>query len=390
MDVREEALKLHKDNHGKIKVESKVPVNDAHDLVLAYTPGVAEPCKEIAKDPSLAYEYTNKGNMIAVVTDGSAVLGLGNIGALAGMPVMEGKAVLFKEFGNVDAFPVCLSSQDPEEIIKAVKMMAPSFGGINLEDIAAPNCFEIEKRLSEELDIPVFHDDQHGTAIIVLACVLNALKLVGKKIEDIKIVMSGAGAAGIAICNLLMDAGAKNVILCNRRGVIDPADEKLDEARRKVAEYTNPNKEKGSLAEAMVGADLFIGVSGPGIVTAEMVSKMNKDSIVLAMANPVPEIYPEEAKKGGARVIGTGRSDFPNQVNNVLVFPGLFRGALDVRASQINTEMKLAAAYAIASLVTDEELTEEYVIPKAFDRRVGALVAEKVAEAAKKTGVARI
>lgn len=390
MDVREEALKLHKDNHGKIKVESKVPVNDAHDLVLAYTPGVAEPCKEIAKDPSLAYEYTNKGNMIAVVTDGSAVLGLGNIGALAGMPVMEGKAVLFKEFGNVDAFPVCLSSQDPEEIIKAVKMMAPSFGGINLEDIAAPNCFEIEKRLSEELDIPVFHDDQHGTAIIVLACVLNALKLVGKKIEDIKIVMSGAGAAGIAICNLLMDAGAKNVILCNRRGVIDPADEKLDEARRKVAEYTNPNKEKGSLAEAMVGADLFIGVSGPGIVTAEMVSKMNKDSIVLAMANPVPEIYPEEAKKGGARVIGTGRSDFPNQVNNVLVFPGLFRGALDVRASQINTEMKLAAAYAIASLVTDEELTEEYVIPKAFDRRVGALVAEKVAEAAKNTGVARI
>ena len=388
-NVREEALKLHKDNQGKIEVVSKVAVNDGYDLSLAYTPGVAEPCKEIEKEPHKAYEYTNKGNMIAVVTDGSAVLGLGNIGALAGMPVMEGKAVLFKEFGNVDAFPICISSQDPEEIIQTVKLISPSFGGINLEDIAAPACFEIERRLTEELDIPVFHDDQHGTAVVVLAAVLNALKLVKKDISNIKVAISGAGAAGIAIANLLIEAGAKNILLCNRNGILDPSDEKLDEERRNVAEYTNPNKEKGSLTDAMKNADVFIGVSGPGIVSVDMVSGMNKDAIVLAMANPVPEIYPEEALEGGARVVGTGRRDFPNQVNNVLVFPGLFRGALDVEASVINTEMKLAAAYAIAELIDESELNEEYILPKAFDKRVGESVANRVAEAARKSGVAR-
>lgn len=388
-NVREEALKLHRDNQGKIEVVSKVAVKDGYDLSLAYTPGVAEPCKEIQAEPHKAYEYTNKGNMIAVVTDGSAVLGLGNIGALAGMPVMEGKAVLFKEFGNVDAFPICISSQDPEEIIQTVKLISPSFGGINLEDIAAPACFEIERRLTEELDIPVFHDDQHGTAVVVLAAVLNALKLVKKDIGNVKVAISGAGAAGIAIANLLIEAGAKNILLCNRNGILDPADDKLDDERKNVAEYTNPNKEKGSLTDAMKNADVFIGVSGPGIVDVDMVKGMNEDAIVLAMANPVPEIYPEEALEGGARVVGTGRSDFPNQVNNVLVFPGLFRGALDVEASVINTEMKLAAAYAIAELIDESELSEEYILPKAFDKRVGESVANRVAEAAKKSGVAR-
>lgn len=385
MSVREEALKLHEEHQGKIEVISKVPVNDGYDLSLAYTPGVAEPCKEIFENPDNVYKYTNKGNMIAVVTDGTAVLGLGNIGSRAGMPVMEGKAVLFKEFGNVDAFPICLESQETEDIIFAIKQIAPSFGGINLEDIAAPKCFEIEKRLIEELDIPVFHDDQHGTAIVVLAAVINALKIVDKNLAVIKIVMSGAGAAGIAIANLLMDAGATNVILCNRKGVIDPDDETLDDGRRLVASNTNPSKIRGSLADAMVDADLFIGVSGPGLVNEHMVSTMAKDAIVLAMANPVPEIFPEEAKKGGARIVGTGRSDFPNQVNNVLVFPGIFRGALDARARIISNEMKLAAAFAIAGMVKDDELNEDFILPKATDKRVGPIVAKQVMEAAKNT-----
>ncbi len=390
MNVREEALKLHKDNKGKIEIVSKVAVNDATDLSLAYTPGVAEPCKEIFANPDDVYTYTNKGNMIAVVTDGSAVLGLGNIGSRAGMPVMEGKAVLFKEFANVDAFPICVESQEVDDIVFTVKQIAPSFGGINLEDIAAPNCFEVEKRLIEELDIPVFHDDQHGTAIVVLAAVINALKVVGKKIDEVKIVLNGAGAAGIAISNLLVAAGAKNNIILNSRGILDPDDEKLDPVRKDVAKTTNPEKLKGDLNAAIKGADVFIGVSQGNLLTAEMVSTMNEGSIVLAMANPIPEILPEEAKKGGAAVVGTGRSDFENQVNNVLVFPGLFRGTLDVRSKIINTEMKLAAANAIADMVKPEELNAEYIIPKAFNREVGPSVAKAVAEAAIKTGVNRI
>lgn len=390
MNVREEALKLHKDNKGKIEIVSKVAVNDATDLSLAYTPGVAEPCKEIFANPDDVYTYTNKGNMIAVVTDGSAVLGLGNIGSRAGMPVMEGKAVLFKEFANVDAFPICVESQEVDDIVFTVKQIAPSFGGINLEDIAAPNCFEVEKRLIEELDIPVFHDDQHGTAIVVLAAVINALKVVGKKIDEVKIVLNGAGAAGIAISNLLVAAGAKNNVILNSRGILDPDDEKLDPVRKDVAKTTNPEKLKGDLNAAIKGADVFIGVSQGNLLTAEMVSTMNEGSIVLAMANPIPEILPEEAKKGGAAVVGTGRSDFENQVNNVLVFPGLFRGTLDVRSKIINTEMKLAAANAIADMVKPEELNAEYIIPKAFNREVGPNVAKAVAEAAIKTGVNRI
>lgn len=390
MTLRDEALKLHKDNHGKIEVVSKVKVENAGDLSLAYTPGVAEPCKEIAKDPELVYEYTNKGNMVAVVTDGSAVLGLGNIGSKAGMPVMEGKAILFKEFANVDGFPICLDTQDPEEIIQAVKLIAPSFGGINLEDISAPKCFEVEERLKKELDIPVFHDDQHGTAIVVLAGIINGLKVVGKKLEDVTAVVSGAGAAGIAISKLLLSVGLNDVIILNSKGVIDPDDEKLDPIRREMAKTTNKNKIKGSLAEAMKGTDIFIGVSAPDIVTTEMVKTMNENSIAFAMANPVPEMLPEVAKAGGIRVMGTGRSDFPNQVNNVLAFPGIFRGTFDVRASEINEEMKIAAAYAIANLVTEEELNEEYIIPAAFDERVAPAVAKAVAEAAIKTGVNRI
>jgi len=346
------------------------------DLALAYTPGVAEPCKKIHEDNSLAYKYTNKGNMVAVVTDGSAVLGLGNIGGIAGMPVMEGKSVLFKEFGNVDAFPICLNTQDTEEIISTVKAISPSFGGINLEDIAAPRCFEIEKRLIEELDIPVFHDDQHGTAVIVLSAVINALRIVKKDISDVKIVISGAGAAGIAISNLLTLAGAKNNLILNSRGIIDPDDEKLDEARREIARTTNPNKVKGDLKTAMENADIFIGVSAPGILTKEMVSSMNHDAIVLAMANPVPEIYPDEAKEAGARVVGTGRSDYPNQVNNVLVFPGIFRGALDAKADKITDDMKLSAAYAIAHMV--EQPTEERILPEAFNKDVARNVANAV------------
>lgn len=375
-EIKQKALELHEKNQGKLEVVSKVKVNDAMDLALAYTPGVAEPCKKIHEDNELAYKYTNKGNMVAVVTDGSAVLGLGNIGGIAGMPVMEGKSVLFKEFGNVDAFPICLNTQDTEEIIRTVKAISPSFGGINLEDIAAPRCFEIEKRLIEELDIPVFHDDQHGTAVIVLSAVINALRIVKKDISDVKIVISGAGAAGIAISNLLTLAGAKNNLILNSRGIIDPDDEKLDEARREIARTTNPNKDKGDLTTAMENADIFIGVSAPGILTKEMVSSMNHDSIVLAMANPVPEIYPDEAKEAGARVVGTGRSDYPNQVNNVLVFPGIFRGALDAKADKITDDMKLSAAYAIAHMV--EQPTEERILPEAFNKDVARNVANAV------------
>lgn len=375
-EIKQKALELHEKNQGKLEVVSKVKVNDAMDLALAYTPGVAEPCKKIHEDNELAYKYTNKGNMVAVVTDGSAVLGLGNIGGIAGMPVMEGKSVLFKEFGNVDAFPICLNTQDTEEIISTVKAISPSFGGINLEDIAAPRCFEIEKRLIEELDIPVFHDDQHGTAVIVLSAVINALRIVKKDISDVKIVISGAGAAGIAISNLLTLAGAKNNLILNSRGIIDPDDEKLDESRREIARTTNPNKVKGDLKTAMENADIFIGVSAPGILTKEMVSSMNHDAIVLAMANPVPEIYPDEAKEAGARVVGTGRSDYPNQVNNVLVFPGIFRGALDAKADKITDDMKLSAAYAIAHMV--EQPTEERILPEAFNKDVARNVANAV------------
>lgn len=375
-EIKQKALELHEKNQGKLEVVSKVKVNDAMDLALAYTPGVAEPCKKIHEDNELAYKYTNKGNMVAVVTDGSAVLGLGNIGGIASMPVMEGKSVLFKEFGNVDAFPICLNTQDTEEIISTVKAISPSFGGINLEDIAAPRCFEIEKRLIEELDIPVFHDDQHGTAVIVLSAVINALRIVKKDISDVKIVISGAGAAGIAISNLLTLAGAKNNLILNSRGIIDPDDEKLDEARREIARTTNPNKVKGDLKTAMENADIFIGVSAPGILTKEMVSSMNHDSIVLAMANPVPEIYPDEAKEAGARVVGTGRSDYPNQVNNVLVFPGIFRGALDAKADRITDDMKLSAAYAIAHMV--EQPVEDRILPEAFNKDVARNVANAV------------
>ena len=390
MDLREEALKLHKDNKGKIEVVSKVKVENAKDLSIAYTPGVAEPCKEIHANPELIYDYTNKGNMVAVVTDGSAVLGLGNIGARAGMPVMEGKSVLFKSFADVDAFPICIESQDVETVVQTVKQIAPSFGGINLEDIAAPRCFEIEERLKKELDIPVFHDDQHGTAVIVLAGIINGLKVVGKKIENVTAVVSGAGAAGTAISKLLVSSGIKDVIICNSKGILDKNDEKLDPIRKEMALKTNKTNKKGSLADAMAGADIFIGVSAPNIVTKEMIESMNENSIAFAMANPVPEVLPEVALAGGIRVMGTGRSDFPNQVNNVLAFPGIFRGALDVRAKEINEEMKLAAAHAIAELVTEEELNEEYIIPKAFDKRVAKAVAKAVSEAAIKTGVNRI
>ena len=390
MGLREEALKLHKDNKGKIEVISKVKVENAKDLSLAYTPGVAEPCKEIHANPELIYEYTNKGNMVAVVTDGSAVLGLGNIGARAGMPVMEGKAVLFKSFANVDAFPICIESQDVDIVVQTVKQIAPSFGGINLEDIAAPRCFEIEERLKEELDIPVFHDDQHGTAVVVLAGIINALKAVGKKIENVTAVVSGAGAAGIAISKLLLSSGINDVIICNSRGILDKEDERLDPIRKEMALKTNKTNKKGALSDALKGADIFIGVSAPNIVTKEMIEIMNENSIAFAMANPIPEILPEVALAGKVKVMGTGRSDFPNQINNVLAFPGIFRGALDVRAKEINEEMKLAAAHAIAELVTEEELNEEYIIPKAFDKRVAKAVAKAVSEAAIKTGVNRI
>lgn len=378
MTINEKALQLHEEWKGKLSTEPKAPVKTREDLALAYTPGVAEPCKEIAKNPEKAYVYTMKQNTIAVVSDGSAVLGLGNIGAKAAMPVMEGKAVLFKEFGGVNAVPICLDTQDTEEIIKTVINIAPAFGGINLEDISAPRCFEIETRLKEILDIPVFHDDQHGTAIVVLSGIINALKVVGKKKEDCKIVVNGSGAAGIAITKLLLSYGFKTITLCDSKGIISADNDNLNWIKKEMAEVTNLEHKHGTLADAMVGTDIFIGVSAPGSVTQDMVRSMNKDAIIFAMANPIPEIMPDEAKAAGARIVGTGRSDFPNQVNNVVAFPGIFRGALEGRASQITEEMKLAAALAIAGLVSDEELNEDYVMPEAFDPRVADVVADAV------------
>lgn len=389
--LREDALALHRDNIGKLEVLSKVPVRNSRDLSLAYSPGVAEPCLDIEKDKDLAYVYTNKGNFVAIVSNGTAVLGLGNIGALASLPVMEGKSILFKTFAGVDAFPICLDTEDIEKVIETVKLMEPTFGGINLEDISAPACFEIEERLKKEMNIPVFHDDQHGTAIVVMAGMINALKVVGKSLTSVRVVTNGAGAAGVAIIKLLMSMGVKDVIMCDTKGTIytgRPVG--MNKSKDEIADVTNPQKLIGSLADALVGADVFIGVSAANMVTPEMVKAMAKDSIIFAMANPVPEIMPELAKEAGAKVIGTGRSDFPNQVNNVSAFPGIFRGALDVCASQINEEMKIAAAYAIASLVSDEELTADYVIPKAFDPRVAPAVSAAVAQAAMDSGVARI
>ena len=390
MDVNERALKAHAEWKGKIAYSCKAPVNNADDLTIAYTPGVAAPCLEIAKDVNESYKYTGRGNLVAVITDGTAVLGLGDIGPEAGMPVMEGKCVLFKRFGDVDAIPLCIRSKDVDEIVKTVQLLAGSFGGVNLEDIGAPRCFEIEKRLKETCDIPIFHDDQHGTAIITLAGMLNALKLTGNDINKIKVFTSGAGAAGIAIIKLLISMGLKNVIMTDRTGAIYEGREKLNPIKEEMAAITNRNMEKGTLAEVIKGADVFIGVSAPGTLTAEMVKTMAPNPIIFACANPTPEIFPDEAKAAGAAVVATGRSDFPNQVNNVLAFPGIFRGALDVRASAINEEMKIAAAKAIASLVSDEELSAEYILPAAFDPRVGATVAAAVAQAARDTGVARI
>ena len=378
MTLNEKALKLHEEWNGKLEIKSKSPVNSREDLSLAYTPGVAEPCKVIAQDKEAAYTYTMKANTVAVVSDGSAVLGLGNIGPYAAMPVMEGKAVLFKEFGNVNAIPICLDTQDTEEIIKAVTWMAPGFGGINLEDISAPRCFEIEERLKEILDIPVFHDDQHGTAIVVLAGIINALKVVGKEKEACKVVVNGAGSAGVAITRLLLTYGFKNVILCDKVGMISKTTEGLNWMQEKMAQITNPNQETGTLADALKQADIFVGVSAPGIVTPEMVASMNPDSILFAMANPVPEIMPDLAKQAGARIVGTGRSDFPNQVNNVVAFPGIFKGALEGRATQITEEMKLAAANAIAGLVPDSELNENNILPEAFNPRVAEVVSAAV------------
>lgn len=378
MTTNEKALMLHKEWNGKIETVSKTPVKSREDLSIAYTPGVAEPCKVIAQDKEAAYTYTMKANTVAVVSDGSAVLGLGNIGPYAAMPVMEGKAVLFKEFGGVNAVPICLDTQDTEEIIKAVTYLAPGFGGINLEDISAPRCFEIEERLKEILDIPVFHDDQHGTAIVVLAGIINGLKVVGKKKEDCKVVVNGAGSAGVAITKLLLTYGFPNIVMCDKVGIVSKDTEGLNWMQKKMTEVTNPNNETGTLADAMRGADIFIGVSAPGIVSAEMVASMNKDAILFAMANPVPEIMPDIAKAAGARVVGTGRSDFPNQVNNVVAFPGIFKGALEGRAAQITEEMKLAAANAIASLVPDEELNEDNIMPEAFNPKVAEVVAEAV------------
>ncbi len=378
MTTAEKALALHKEWNGKLETVSKSPIKSREDLSLAYTPGVAEPCKVIAQDKEAAYTYTMKANTVAVVSDGSAVLGLGNIGPHAAMPVMEGKAVLFKEFGNVNAVPICLDTQDTEEIIKAVTWLAPGFGGINLEDISAPRCFEIEERLKATLDIPVFHDDQHGTAIVVLAGIINGLKLVNKKKEDCKVVVNGAGSAGVAITKLLLTYGFKNVIMCDKIGILYKGAEGLNWMQEKMVEITNPNNEKGTLADALKGADIFVGVSAPGIVTKEMVASMNHDSILFAMANPTPEIMPDLAKEAGARIVGTGRSDFPNQVNNVVAFPGIFKGALEGRAKQITEEMKLAAANAIASLVSDEELADDNIMPQAFDPRVADVVANAV------------
>lgn len=385
-----EALEMHKKWGGKLNIDSKAPVNDAHDLSVAYTPGVAEPCLEIAKDASLAYTYTGKHNLVAVITDGSAVLGLGNIGGLAGMPVMEGKCCLFKKFGDVDAFPICLSTQNTKEIIDTCVAIAPTFGGINLEDISAPRCFEIEQALKEKLDIPVFHDDQHGTAIVVLAALKNALKIVGKKLENVTATILGTGAAGGAIARLLLSAGVKDLILVDRKGILYKGREGMDWSKTQLAEVTNKECRKGDAKEALRGSDVLIGVSGPNTVTVDMVKDMAKDPIVFAMSNPVPEIFPDDAKKGGAAVVGTGRSDYPNQINNVLAFPGIFRGALDARASAITDNMKLAAVEALAGLVSDEELNPDYILPKAFDARVGKTVAKAVYEQAKKDKVNRI
>lgn len=391
MDYAKESLRLHREWKGKIEVVATVPVQTKEDLSLAYTPGVAQPCLEIQKDPDQSYELTRRHNLCAVITDGSAVLGLGDIGPEAGMPVMEGKCVLFKSFGNVDAFPLCIKTKDVDEFVNAVYLMSGSFGGINLEDIAAPRCFEIERKLKEKCDIPIFHDDQHGTAVITLAGLTNALKVVGKHLPDVKIAVNGAGAAAIAITKLLLSAGAKNVTLCDRTGIIYEGREKgMNWIKEEMAKVTNPEHITGTLSDAMKGADVFIGVSAPGSVTPDMVRSMAKDAIIFACANPTPEIFPDEAKAAGARIISTGRSDFPNQINNVLAFPGIFRGAFDVRASDINEAMKVAAAQALAALIPDQMLNEEYIIPKAFDPRVGPAVAQAVAQAARDSGIARI
>lgn len=390
MNIYEEALKFHEESKGKLEVVSRVPVKTAEDLSLAYTPGVAEPCREIHKDKSKVYTYTRKWNTVAVVSDGTAVLGLGDIGPEASLPVMEGKSILFKEFGDVDAFPIVLDTKEVDEIVETVVRIAPGLGGINLEDISAPRCFEIEEKLKQRLSIPVFHDDQHGTAIVTLAGLINALKIVNKKFEDTKVVVNGAGAAGTAIIKLLLSVGVKDIVVCGRSGAIHRDMTFKNDAQKELANITNPRNASGTLADVMKDSDIFIGVSAPNMVTKEMVKSMNKDAIIFAMANPVPEIFPEDAKEAGARVIGTGRSDFPNQVNNVLAFPGIFRGALDVRATDINEEMKLASAYAIADSVSAEDLCEDFVIPKAFDRAVQDRVAAAVKEAAIKSGVATI
>lgn len=391
MDINQEALKLHSENRGKIEVVSKTKIKDMHDLAVVYTPGVAEPCRKIHQNVADVYTYTVKGNMVAVVSDGTAVLGLGDIGPEAAIPVMEGKAVLFKYFGGVDAFPICLATKDTDEIVETVTRIAPVFGGINLEDISAPRCFEIEKRLKETLDIPVFHDDQHGTAVVVLSGVINALKLANKKMEEVKMVVNGAGAASIAVAKFLLSAGAQNIILCDSRGIVyEGRTENMNSAKEEMAKLTNKDKVKGNLADALVGADVFLGLSGPNLVTSEMVKRMAHDPIVIAMANPIPEIYPDEARAGGARIIATGRSDFPNQVNNCLGFPAIFKGALKVRAREINEEMKLAAAHAIASVIPDNELSETNFIPNVFHPEVMDKEAEAVAQAARDTGVARI
>ncbi|MFT9486384.1 NADP-dependent malic enzyme [Tepidibacillus infernus] len=389
--LKEEALKMHRENQGKLEVHGKVALANSHDLSLAYSPGVAEPCMAIHDDKEKAYDYTMKGNFVAVVSDGTAVLGLGHIGPEAALPVMEGKSVLFKNFAGVDAFPICLNTTDVDKIVETVKLLEPTFGGVNLEDIAAPNCFIIEERLKKELNIPVFHDDQHGTAIVTLAGLINALKLVNKKMEEIKVVANGAGAAGIAIIKLLMSMGVKNVIMCDTKGIIyEGRPNGMNPVKEQIAKITNHEKIQGSLVDALKGADVFIGVSVAGAVTQDMVRSMNQDAIIFAMANPVPEIFPNEAKEAGARIVGTGRSDLPNQVNNVSAFPGIFRGALDVRAKEINEEMKIAAAYAIANLIEENELHDDYVIPDAFDPRVAPKVAAAVAKAAMDSGVARI
>ena len=390
MDYAKESLRLHGEWKGKIEVRATVPVETKDDLSLAYTPGVAQPCLEIQKDINKSYDLTRRHNLCAVITDGTAVLGLGDIGPEAGMPVMEGKCVLFKSFGDVDAFPLCVKTKDVDEFVNAVYLISGSFGGINLEDISAPRCFEIERKLKEKCDIPIFHDDQHGTAVITLAGLTNALKVVGKKKEDVKVVTSGAGAAAISITKLLLSAGFKNIVMTDRKGAIYEGREGLNWIKEEMAQVTNRNMEKGSLADVIKGADVFIGVSAPGTLTTEMVKTMNKDAIVFACANPTPEIFPEDAKAGGAAVVSTGRSDYPNQINNVLAFPGIFRGTFDVRASDINEEMKMAAAKALADLISDDELSADYIIPKAFDKRVGPAVAKAVAQAARDSGVARI